>query len=293
VQEFGPIAAKKICEYDQATPTTSIRLRSPRAEEELIRQGMVLDPGSLLSLSRTVRAGDISKSAALQNGLVAIQDEASQLVAALVRTGTSTRNPGILDCCAAPGGKTFAIADRNPTTTIAAFEIHPHRARLMKGLLQRYDGLGARVQVIAADARRSPVLINFDRVLADAPCSGTGTLCRNPEIKWRLQADSFADLSHKQVEILQSALQRVAPGGRIVYSTCSLEREENEQVVERVLDQNKSFRVLDCRLELEHLKAEGELIWENTDSLVRGPFLRTVPGVHPCDGFFAAILERT
>jgi len=132
----------------------------------------------------------------------------------------------------------------------------------------------------------------FDRVLADVPCSGTGTLARNPEIKWRLTLDDLADLPQRQLAILRSALAQVAPGGRLIYSTCSLEKEENETVVERAVAENNSFHLLDCRSELDRLKTAGELTWPDPASLTRGPYLRTIPGVHPCDGFFAAILER-
>jgi 16S rRNA (cytosine967-C5)-methyltransferase len=132
----------------------------------------------------------------------------------------------------------------------------------------------------------------FDRVLADVPCSGTGTLARNPEIKWRLTVDDLAELPRRQLAILRSALAQAAPKGRLVYSTCSLEKEENENVVEQALSENKSFRLLDCEVELKRLKDVGELIWPDPASLTSGPYLRTIPGVHPCDGFFAAIFER-
>jgi 16S rRNA (cytosine967-C5)-methyltransferase len=146
--------------------------------------------------------------------------------------------------------------------------------------------------VIAADARKLPTTALFDRVLADVPCSGTGTLARNPEIKWRLRVEDLMDLQARQSAILQSAMQRVLPGGRLVYSTCSLQREENSAVVEKAISVDPSFRVLDCRAELQRLSSQGELRWENIDSLIGGPYLRTIPGVHPCDGFFAAILQR-
>ena len=145
---------------------------------------------------------------------------------------------------------------------------------------------------MAADAQHLPLSLQFDRILADVPCSGTGTLARNPEIKWRLTLDDLAKLPARQVAILRSALAQLAPGGRLIYSTCSLEKEENENVVEQVLSEDNSFRLLDCRDELDRLKESGELTWPDPTLLTRGPYLRTIPGVHPCDGFFAAILER-
>jgi 16S rRNA (cytosine967-C5)-methyltransferase len=146
--------------------------------------------------------------------------------------------------------------------------------------------------VVAADARDLPFTTRFDRVLTDVPCSGSGTLARNPEIKWRLTPQDLADLQARQLAILRSAMAQVAPGGRLVYSTCSLEKEENEDVIERLSEEDPSFRILDCRAELDRLHAENELIWPDPASLTRGPYLRTLPGVQPCDGFFAAILEK-
>jgi 16S rRNA (cytosine967-C5)-methyltransferase len=146
--------------------------------------------------------------------------------------------------------------------------------------------------VIAADARNLPFARNFDRVLADVPCSGTGTLARNPEIKWRLTPEDLTDLQLRQVAILGSAMDRVAQRGRLIYSTCSLEKEENEDVIEISLAKDPTFRVVDCRVQLAQLQEEGDLIWRDFSSLTRGPYLRTLPGIQPCDGFFAAILEK-
>jgi 16S rRNA (cytosine967-C5)-methyltransferase len=166
--------------------------------------------------------------------------------------------------------------------------LHPHRARVLRKLVS-----AANVRVIAADTRSLPTIALFDRVLADVPCSGTGTLARNPEIKWRLELEDLTDLQARQVAILRSAMQRVSPGGRIAYSTCSLEKEENSAVVEKAMLGESSFRLLDCGAELKQLRAQQELRWENIDSLTSGPYLRTIPGVHPCDGFFAALLEKS
>jgi 16S rRNA (cytosine967-C5)-methyltransferase len=311
VKEYGFSAAQAICEHNQSVPATAIRLRTLDAEAELKREGIALSAGGLLSNARRVVAGDVTKTQPFRNREIAIQDEASQLVAALVApiaSGptssdqlSSGNRPGsdlkILDCCAAPGGKTLAIADRNPASVIAV-ELHPHRARLLRKLIASGRSVcgvcsSAQIQIVAADARFLPTLSLFDRVLADVPCSGTGTLARNPEIKWRLVPADLADLRSRQTAILRSAMDRVAPGGRLIYSTCSMEREENEGVIEEVLANNNSFQVVDCLAELEQLKVDGELKWANPASLTRGPYLRTIPGVHPCDGFFAAILEKS
>jgi 16S rRNA (cytosine967-C5)-methyltransferase len=210
---------------------------------------------------------------------VLTQDEGSQLVALLVGEGKS-----ILDCCAAPGGKTQILAERDPEARVVAMELYPRRAALLRKLVRAEN-----VRVIAADVRKMPFAETFDRVLMDAPCSGTGTLARNPEIKRRLKPQDLLRLQEYQVEILRAAMRQVAPGGRIVYSTCSLEPEENEDVVEKAVAAEAGFRVVNCRERIEELREE--LIWQG-ESLLSGPYLRTIPGVHPCDGFFAGIIMR-
>jgi 16S rRNA (cytosine967-C5)-methyltransferase len=287
-QAYGLASARSICQHNQSIPVTAIRLRRPEAEDQLRAEGIELAPGALLASARRVLQGDVTRTAAFRAALCVIQDEASQLVASLVGAGER-----ILDCCAAPGGKTTAIADRNPNASVTAVDLHPHRARLLRNLLARPAETGSsNVQVIAADARTLPFSAKFDRVLADVPCSGTGTLARNPEIKWRLTPADLTDLQARQLAILRAAMAQVASGGRLIYSTCSLEKEENEVVIELALADDASFRIIDCGGELSSLHHEGILIWPDSVSLTQGPYLRTLPGVHPCDGFFAAILEK-
>jgi len=283
VREFGLDGARQVCGYDQRAPDTTVRLSDLEAEAELRQNGVNLAPGELLASARRVRSGNVTGTRAFAEGRVAIQDEASQLVGWLVGRGSR-----ILDCCAAPGGKTRIIAERNPDASIVALELHPHRARLLRKLVPVKN-----VEVITADVCEFTASARFDRVLTDVPCSGTGTLAHNPEIKWRLKPRDLTDLQARQLAILQSAMQHVAPGGRLVYSTCSLEQEENEEVVEEALAAEPSFCAIDCRIELEQLRAEGELVWRDIDSLVSGRFVRTIPGRHPCDGFFVAMLEES
>jgi 16S rRNA (cytosine967-C5)-methyltransferase len=290
-QAYGIDSTLRICQHDQSAPVTAIRLRHPEAEEQLKGEGIELVAGVLLASARRVQRGDITGTAAFRAGLCVIQDEASQLVAALLGHGSN-----VLDCCAAPGGKTLAVSDLNPNANITAIELHPHRARLMRKLLDTHgfadEQRGRSIRVVAADARGLPFAAKFDGVLADVPCSGTGTLARNPEIKWRITPEDLGDLQARQISILRAAMAQVAAGGRLIYSTCSLEREENEDVIEQSLAEDGSFRVIDCVAELKRLQREGELIYADPTSLTRGRYLRTLPGVQPCDGFFAAILER-
>src|SRR5437764_7712729 len=280
--QFGHERAEPICRYDQEIPATVVRTASATNQEQLEAEGIELAPGLLMKNARIVTSGDVSKSALFRSGHLAIQDEGSQLVAALVGEGRR-----ILDCCAAPGSKTGALATALPEAEIFAAEIHPHRARLVREMVPNEN-----VRVVTADARQLPFGADFDRVLADVPCSGTGTLARNPEIKWRLKPEDIQDLQARQIAILNAALKHVAPGGRLVYSTCSLEPEENQQVVEAALRQNPEFQIVPVRVELIRLQNAGKLVWNKIDDLVQGNFLRTFPGVHPCDGFFAAVLAK-
>jgi 16S rRNA (cytosine967-C5)-methyltransferase len=299
VKVYGAEAARKICEYDQRAPAQAIRIADAKAVElgstgragmpvptrvlhELADKGIVLEPGKLLSTAFTVKSGDVTATKAFRELRVMIQDEGSQLVALLVGKGKK-----ILDCCAAPGGKTRIMAEQNPEATVVAMDLHPQRAALLKKLVS-----AGNVRVLAGDMRNMPLGGKFDRILVDAPCSGTGTLARNPEIKWRLKPEDLLRLQEYQIEILRAAMKLVSRGGRIIYSTCSLEPEENEAVIQKALAGDTSFHVIDCGGALEDLRASAELIWDGVDSLLRGPFLRTIPGVHPCDGFFAAVMEK-
>jgi 16S rRNA (cytosine967-C5)-methyltransferase len=279
---YGLVAARRICAHDQSVPATAIHVQDNQTADELSQAGIQLSAGLLLTSARRVRSGDVTKTRAYREGRASIQDEASQLVALLLGRGEK-----LLDCCAAPGSKTQLLARRNPQAKVFATDLHPHRARLLRELTDSPN-----IRVLAADARHLPFNPGFDRILADVPCSGTGTLARNPEIKWRLTAEDLLDLQSRQVAILKSALAHLAPGGRLVYSTCSLEREENEVVVETILAEAREFKLVDCRPHLEQLQRSGELTRIDLDSLLSGPYLRTLPGVHPCDGFFAAIIER-
>ncbi len=279
-QAYDTRTAQAICRHDQWAPDTVIRA-GRKLIEGLVTEGFAIEPGRILKEAYTVARGDLTRTRAFRERRLIIQDEGSQLVALLLGEGKL-----ILDCCAAPGGKTRILAESNPLATVVAIELHPHRAALVSRLVPLSN-----IKVICADARSVSFAAQFDRILVDAPCTGTGTLARNPEIKWRLTRDDISRLQVYQIEILTAALQKLAPGGQLLYSTCSLEPEENEAVIDQAVRDNQSFRLLDIGDRLAELRNEGALICD-PDSLVRGPYLRTIPGVHQCDGFFAALLQR-
>jgi 16S rRNA (cytosine967-C5)-methyltransferase len=225
-----------------------------------------------------------------------IQDEGSQLVGELAGRGTR-----ILDCCAAPGGKTAILAENNPQAEITACDISEARLAAMRRSFAR-EPLTARVHSVLADATALPFLRgtkysgDFDLILCDAPCSGTGTLARNPEIKLRLAANDLKRQQERQLAIVRSAYGVLAPGGSLVYSTCSLEPEENSMVIQAILASEPSACLLDAGARVDALEAEGRLHPDGAQLLrktaLRDGCLQTIPGILPCDGFFAAVLTR-
>ncbi len=215
-------------------------------------------------------------------------DDGSRLVAelaALALPFVHGRPARVWDCCAAPGGKSFVLAMRLPGAEVLATDVSLKRLAAMQARARRFQGLeGLRTEV--ADAvRLPPAAGEFDLILCDVPCSGTGTLGRNPEIRLLLQPADLKRQAERQGKILSAALARLVPGGRLVYSTCSLEPEENEQVVATVPEVFRRVLVNDLLAAVPGLQVAAE-------TLVAKGVLRTLPGVHPCDGFFAAVLER-
>jgi 16S rRNA (cytosine967-C5)-methyltransferase len=218
-----------------------------------------------------------------------VQDEGSQLVAEIAGYGSA-----ILDCCAAPGGKTLLLAQRNPQARVVACEASAPRLKALRKRLAPYND---RVECVLADATSLTFRDEFDVVLADMPCSGTGTLGRNPEIRHRLSAGDFARQSERQRLILLSALRAARRGGRVVYSTCSLEPEENEQVIAAVLRERADAHVLPMATRLEEMERDRILVTGAAQSLryctTPEGYLRLIPGAFGTDGFFVALLEKT
>jgi 16S rRNA (cytosine967-C5)-methyltransferase len=242
-------------------------------------EGVTASESKICPGAFTVESGSAAAvNWAATRGLVYIQDEASQLVSVLLGPRAGQR---ILDLCAAPGSKTSHIAAlAGDEAWIIASDIHPHRVNALNAVCQRL-GLTS-IDGIVLDATHDLPFNGeaqlFDRVLVDAPCSGTGTLRSNPEIKWRLTPDDISRLAALQFCLLERAAAAVASGGRLVYSTCSIEREENEDVIHRFLEGNSLFKTIPPNASANLVNDEG--------------FVHTYPHRHGCDGFFAAVLER-
>ena len=220
-------------------------------------------------------------------GDVEVQDEGSQLLALLT---DAKRGEMVVDFCAGAGGKTLALgASMRNTGRLYAFDTSGHRLAALKPRLAR-SGLSNVYPVQIAherDDRIKRLAGKIDRVLVDAPCSGLGTLRRNPDMKWRQSPASVDELRVKQAAILGSAARLLKPGGRLVYSTCSLLDEENEAVALAFTEaETQAFQPLACADALTRAHVN------DAQSLVRGDFLRLWPHRHGTDGFFTAVWER-
>lgn len=271
-RDHGIERSANLATANNETPPISFRILHESAEVnslvESSTRSEVVD-GCYTTVNRAALANELA-----ERGYIYIQDEASQMVAHSVTVPEGGR---FADLCAAPGGKTGLIAKLNPTASISACDIHVSRVRFLEENCRRQD---VQVEVFQCDATQALPFqtASFDTVLVDAPCSGTGTIRRNPEIRYSLSPEDLVKLQSKQLAILSNASKLIKTGGSVVYSTCSLEFEENESVVAAFLSQNPEFALQDPRVPLRFLTDEG--------------FARTSPDRDSMDGFFIAHLVR-
>jgi 16S rRNA (cytosine967-C5)-methyltransferase len=299
---YGVEAARAICAHGQRQPATTIRLVAPNAEAELQKAGIELAPGALLTCARTIVSGDVTATPAFLEGRIRLQDEGSQLVAELTAIALHQKVNSIVDACAAPGGKTLILAERNPEARIIACEQSESR---LDSLRHRLAPFADRIECRLADAatlsaytpaQKGEPAFNLALALVDAPCSGTGTLGRNPEIRHRLRSQDLPRQADRQRAILSAALSAVRPGGSVVYSTCSLEPEENEKVVSAVLAAAPHTRTVSLDARIAALHDQNILTPKAADklrtSLTPDGALRLLPGAFQTDGFFIALMQR-
>ena len=289
----GEVQTAALLEANNRTPQLSAAVHDPSRYEgivsELARVGLRTEPGKLLRSAFAVSGGSLARTEAFHTGGISIQDEASQTIALLLDVRDGDR---VLDLCAAPGGKTPPLVrGAGKNGMVVAGERHAHRLRAMREQFKRLNL--SSVRLVELDAEKTlPFTTEFDRILVDAPCSGTGTLARHPEIRWRLRLEQLQEFHALQCALLTNALAMLRPGGRLVYSTCSMEPEENEGVVEEVLKAAKGVRKVEISAAAEPLR--GMLVEgiEATSLFGRDGYFRTSPAVQHVDGFFAAVLEK-
>jgi 16S rRNA (cytosine967-C5)-methyltransferase len=259
------------------------RISREQAQARLAQEGIeaAATPYSPAGL-RIAGKPAINRSALYTDGLVEVQDEGSQLLALLV---APRRGEMIADYCAGAGGKTLALGMlMRGSGRIYAFDTSPKRLAALAPRAARAGISNVQAAVLGDDgaARAKRLAGKLDRVLVDAPCSGLGTLRRNPDLKWRQCPTAIDELAQKQLRILRAAAQLLKPGGRLVYATCSILADENEAVAEAFQAAQPEFAALHC----------GELLAEQRVALEAGQYLQLWPHRHATDGFFAAVFER-
>ena len=283
----GLEASERWVRFNNETPRLTLRVNTLRASREAVRSalgaaGIETEPtrhapdGVIVTAGNPLRTPDYDPFA----GSFFVQDEASQLVSLVVASRPGER---VLDLCASPGGKTVAMAaDMKDSGLLVACDVRARRVRLLQ---QTVRTSGAARICVAHVGTSCPLPFSpmFDRVLVDAPCSGLGTIRRDPDIRWRRTEGDLARLAQDQLVLLDRAAAIVRPSGRLVYATCSSEPEENEAVVDAFLSRQREFELVDLRSDASpHL---APLLDE------RG-MLRTLPFAHGLEAFFAAALVR-
>ncbi|MBC3884412.1 RsmB/NOP family class I SAM-dependent RNA methyltransferase [Undibacterium griseum] len=286
--QFGEAGALTLAESMNMPAALDLRVNSLKSDRDTVAQTLaeapiITEPTPYASTGLRVRKKpSIQNLPLFKDGTIEVQDEGSQLLSQLVG---ARRGEMVADFCAGAGGKTLALgAIMRNTGRLYAFDVSEKRLAKLKPRLAR-SGLSNVHPVVIAhekDAKIKRLAAKLDRVLVDAPCSGLGTLRRNPDVKWRQTPEGVAELNQKQSSILDSASRMVKPGGRLVYATCSILDEENEGIVEAFLNAHPEFSLVPVSRVLEEQKIQLEM----------GDYLKLYPHIHQTDGFFAAVLER-
>ncbi|CAN5274682.1 16S rRNA (cytosine(967)-C(5))-methyltransferase RsmB [soil metagenome] len=279
-KQFGFEKTENIAHANNQTPNLVFRLTGKSDENTLgILSKIGLDfteskdvPNAFLVL----KPNEILFAFA-QEGKIYFQEESSQLVGRVVNL---PENEKFLDVCCAPGSKLSQIINHNSNNNlIVGGDLYEHRLRVVGEILEKTETKSANLLVYNALSSLPFENESFDVVLVDAPCSGTGTIRRNPEIRYFLEENDFAELSAKQLEILNNASKVLKSGGRLIYSTCSLEKEENEAVCGKFLNQNSDFKKILPEMSERFLTEEG--------------YARTFPDRDKMDGFFIAVFQKS
>lgn len=287
IADYGFHEAKKMAETNLLPAPVTVRVNrlqwtKEEAKKALQVEGCELLDGHLSVDALRIKRGNIAKTKTYQRGGITIQDESSMLVARFL---APKRGMTVLDACAAPGGKTTHIAERmHDEGEIHAFDLHSKKLQLIKEQAKRLHLTSIRTK--ALDARKLPEFYDeplFDRVLVDAPCSGLGIIRRKPEIKWQKKRADIERFPEIQLDILEQTSKLVKKGGRLVYSTCTVRKAENEAVVRKFLQRNEQF---------ERDEEAGKNVPPFLQPQVKRGEVTILPHQFETDGFFMAALRR-
>ena len=284
LERVGFDATERWVRFNNEAPRLTLRVNTLRARRTEVRAALAADlvetePTPHAPDGLVVTAGNPLR--APSGGAFVVQDEASQLITLAVAAQPGER---VLDLCASPGGKTIAMAaDMGDAGILVACDVRPRRLTLLRGTLRASGAACTRV-VQVAPSGDLPFAPLFDRVLVDAPCSGLGTIRRDPDIRWRRHERDLPLLARDQLTLLRRAAGLVRPGGRLVYATCSSEPEENEDLIRAFLSEAPDYALVDLRRETPAPLAP---FIDDTG------MLRTLPFAHGLEAFFAAALKRS
>jgi 16S rRNA (cytosine967-C5)-methyltransferase len=288
IARYGEAETLELVDALNAPAPLDLRVNLQKATREQVMAELATAPILCETTPYAAQALRVVKKPALQNlplfksGAIEVQDEGSQILSQIVG---AKRGEMVVDFCAGAGGKTLALgALMRNTGRLYAFDVSDKRLAKLKPRLAR-SGLSNVHPVVIAherDAKVKRLAGKIDRVLVDAPCSGMGTLRRNPDVKWRQQPEGIAELTEKQASILDGAARLVKFGGRLVYATCSLLDEENTGIVQGFLATHPDFELVPMH----------KVLAEQRIPLEMGDYLKMLPHKHGTDGFFAAVLER-
>ncbi len=292
VAQYGEEEALTICRSMFEQASLDLRVNTIKGEPKAVLEKMIAEsvhqekaieamPFSPIGIRLPNRIG-INRHVLFTEGKIEVQDEGSQLLSYLV---APKRGQMVADLCAGAGGKTLALgALMRNTGRLYAFDVSEKRLNNLGKRLKRSGLSNLNAQVInnENDLKLKRLNGKFDRVLVDAPCSGLGTLRRNPDLKWRQTAQDVAELNVKQTNILARAAKLTKAGGRVVYATCSLLTEENEAIAEAFLAAHPEFSLVPA----------NEVLAQQNIALDTGKYLNLLPHKHGTDGFFAAVFEK-
>jgi len=288
VAQYGEAEALELADALNTPAPLDLRVNALKADRDkvmaqLAEAPIAATPTPFAPLGlRVLKKPQIQNLPLFKEGAIEVQDEGSQVLAQILG---AKRGEMVVDFCAGAGGKTLALgAQMRNTGRLYAFDVSEKRLAKLKPRLAR-SGLSNVHPVAIAhekDAKIKRLSGKIDRVLVDAPCSGMGTLRRNPDVKWRQPESAIAEMHDKQVAILDGAARLVKAGGRLVYATCSLLNEENDAVAEQFIATHPDFQLVPMNKVLAEQKIELEM----------GDYLKLLPHRHQTDGFFAAVFER-